>query len=38
MSKQNPIKCSGIDHVVLYVRDPVIARTFYVDILGMTIK
>ncbi|MGY9004547.1 MAG: VOC family protein [Alphaproteobacteria bacterium] len=38
MSKQNPIKCSGIDHVVLYVRDPKIARTFYVDILGMTVK
>lgn len=32
------VQCSGIDHVVLYVRDVARSVAFYVDILGMTVK
>src|SRR5687767_13544859 len=34
---QAPLKVSGIDHVVLYVRDLSRARKFYTDLLGMKV-
>lgn len=32
------VECSGIDHVVLYVRDVGRSVSFYVDVLGMKVK
>ena len=32
------MKVSGLDHIVLHVRDMGRARRFYVDVLGMTIE
>lgn len=32
------VVCSGIDHIVLYVRDVERSVRFYVDVLGMTVK
>lgn len=32
------VACSGIDHVVLYVRDVARSVDFYVGVLGMTVK
>jgi catechol 2,3-dioxygenase-like lactoylglutathione lyase family enzyme len=32
------VECSGIDHVVLYVRDVARSVAFYVDVLGMKVK
>jgi catechol 2,3-dioxygenase-like lactoylglutathione lyase family enzyme len=31
------IEASGIDHIVLHVNDVVRARTFYTEVLGMTV-
>jgi catechol 2,3-dioxygenase-like lactoylglutathione lyase family enzyme len=33
----SPLKVSGIDHVVLHVKDLARARKFYVDFLGMEV-
>ena len=32
------MKVSGLDHLVLHVRDMARAKKFYVDVLGMTIE
>lgn len=32
------VACSGVDHVVLYVKDPERSVRFYVDVLGMEVK
>ncbi len=32
------VRCSGIDHVVLHVKDPARSVRFYVDVLGMEVK
>ena len=34
---QTALKVTGIDHVVLHVRDLPRARHFYIDVLGMTV-
>ena len=34
---QTSLKVTGIDHVVLHVRDLPRARHFYIDVLGMTV-
>lgn len=31
------LACSGIDHVVLHVKDPAASKEFYMDVLGMTV-
>lgn len=31
------VTVSGLDHVVLYVKDPAASRRFYVDVLGLTV-
>ncbi len=31
------LNTTGIDHIVLHVRNPVLSRAFYVDVLGMTV-
>jgi catechol 2,3-dioxygenase-like lactoylglutathione lyase family enzyme len=32
------LKMTGIDHVVLHVRDLAMAKRFYLDVLGMTVE
>jgi catechol 2,3-dioxygenase-like lactoylglutathione lyase family enzyme len=32
------VRCTGIDHVVLYVKDPRESSRFYIDVLGLTAK
>jgi catechol 2,3-dioxygenase-like lactoylglutathione lyase family enzyme len=32
------LKMTGIDHVVLHVRDLARAKRFYLDVLGMTVE
>lgn len=32
------LETTGLDHVVLYCRDPAVSRDFYTGILGMTVR
>ena len=38
MRRQATLKMTGVDHVVLHVRDMAKSRKFYLDILGMTVE